>query len=417
MYSKTSFTGRILRRLTGGRPDVGDVVTVEVGRIMAHDGTGPVVARTLEASSLTRLRGADRAIFIFDHYYPPTTTREAQLQARASAFAARHGIEVVRGQGIAHQVLPERGLLTPGTIFVGADSHSCTAGAFGTLGIGLGATDVAGVLASGELWLQVPPVLRIRLVGTLATGIDGHDLALAIVKRLSVRGALDHVLEIDGPGLATLGIADRMKLANFAIEVGAVGCVMAIDSLTTEWLAERGVHCDVGDLLAADSCGVADIEIDLARVDVSVAKPGAPDRGASLAELAETRVDQVFIGSCAGGRLEDLREAAAVLAASTVHPGVRLIVAPASAEIYAHAVAEGIVEQLLAVGATLLPPGCGACLGRWATLADDEVEVATQNRNFVGRAGSAKARIILASAPTAARCAITGTIGIGEGAL
>lgn len=406
-----SLTQRILGRRAGASVRPGDVVTVEVDRIMAHDGTGPVVAATLERHGIEELRGAARMVIVFDHYYPPVNEREAHLQSLARRFAARYGIPVLAGEGISHQVLPEKGLIGPGQIVVGADSHTCTGGAFGALAIGLGATDVAGVLASGQLWLEVPETVFVRLSGTLPPGSSGQDLALTVVAKVGASGALGQALEFIGPGLEGLSMPDRMKLANHAVEMGAVAGVIGADARCLSWLAERGA-----DLTAAqwgaptDSDAAGDVEIDLGEVEPSVALPSRPDQVVKRRDVEAVSVDQVFIGSCAGGRAEDLREAAEALAGRRVNAGTRLYVGPASREVLEEIVADGTLSRLLAAGAVLLPTGCGACLGRLGTLDENEVAVATQNRNFTGRMGHPSSRLFLVSPATAAEVAVTGRL-------
>ena len=403
---------RLLADLAGRAVSPGEVVTVDVARVMAHDGSGPVIADTLRQHEISALAAADRAVFVFDHYYPPTSVREATLQSRARKFAGEHGIPVHAGEGIAHQLLPELGLVHPGTVVVGADSHTCTGGAFGALAIGLGATDVAAVLATGRLWLEVPPVLRIRLSGRLRAPATGQDLALRVVEAVGTSGALGMALEFFGPAVTQLSISDRMKLANHAVEMGAVCGLFGVDEACRQWLADRGADLTHADRVAGtDDDGPWDVSIDLGDVEPLVALPSRPDNVLPASEVAPTRVDQVFLGSCAGGRLADLHEAAAVLRGHRVADGVRLLVGPASAEVLRQATADGTISTLLDAGATLLPPGCGACLGRFGTLGDDDVCVSTQNRNFVGRSGSASAQIFLGSPTTVAGAALSGTLG------
>jgi 3-isopropylmalate/(R)-2-methylmalate dehydratase large subunit len=381
---------------------------------MAHDGTAPVIAAELERHGITELRASDRAVFVFDHYYPPANEREATLHQVARRFAAQHRIPVLAGLGIAHQVLPERGMVWPGTIVVGADSHTCSLGAFGALPIGLGATDVAAALATGRTWLEVPELLRIRLAGELREGVDAHDLALHVVGAVGTSGALGRGIEFVGPGIPGLELQARFKLANHAVEMGAVTVLFGVDERSRAWLAERGARLDGADLVPVDLLGRdADVEIELARVERSVALPHSPDNVRELAGLAGGEgilVDQVFVGSCAGGRIEDLRALVAALGGRHVADGVRLLVGPASAEVLAAAIGEGLHARLSEAGATFLPPGCGACLGRFGALAPGEVGVATQNRNFVGRAGAASSSLYLASPRTAAGVALTGRL-------
>jgi 3-isopropylmalate/(R)-2-methylmalate dehydratase large subunit len=411
-----NYTQSILSALCGKHVEPGDIVTVEVDRIMAHDGTGPVLSRTLDEHGITRLAAADRTVFIFDHYYPPSTPREAMLHATAREFAARHGIPVYAGQGIAHQVIAERVFATPGTLFVGGDSHTCTAGALGAFAMGVGATDVAAVVASGRIWLETPVVIRVRLVGALPEHATAHDLVLTIVGRIGMQGGLGKTLEFVGPAVQSLSMSDRLKISNHAVEMGAIAGIFGVDAQTRAWIEERGGNLAYAERVPHDADGDgADVEIDLAQVKPRVALPSRPDRVMDLDALEETvKVQQVFLGSCAGGRLDDLRAAAEILQGKRIAEGVRLLVGPASAEVAAAAMEEGTLSTLLRAGATILPPGCGACMGWIGTLGEGEVEVSTQNRNFVGRAGAPSSRIYLASPVTAARVALTGVLEAGD---
>lgn len=417
-------TYRIMRRLVGRDVAPGEIVTLEVATVMAHDGSGPVIAKALAKHGIDTLAAAERAVIVFDHFYPPTSVAEAGLHTEARAFADRYGIRLYQGKGIAHQLLPEQGMVHPGTVLVGADSHTCTGGAFGALAIGLGATDVAAVLATGRLWLEVPSVLQLRLTGQLRAPASVQDLVLHVLGRVGTSGALGMALEFTGPAIERLRIADRMKLANHAVEMGAVSCVFPVDEACRQWLADRGADLRYAATVAIDGepsgaaapPGTHTVDVDLGSVRPAVALPSQPDRVQPVADLpAGEVVHQVFLGSCAGGRLEDLKEAAEVLRGRSVAPGVRLIVGPPSEVVLREAMADGTLADLLAAGATVLPPGCGACLGRVGTLGDDEVCVSTQNRNFVGRSGSPSARIYLAAPATAAQAALTGRLPGGDG--
>jgi 3-isopropylmalate dehydratase large subunit len=409
-----SMTERILSHHLGGKVRVGSDVIIPVSRIMAHDGTAPVIANTIRSYGIETLQAADRAVFVFDHYYPPVTEREALLQRTAREFAARYGIPVHAGQGIAHQIMPELGYMAPGKVLVGADSHTCSAGAYGMLAIGLGASDVAAVLISGRLWLQVPEVLTIRLVGNVRAPATPHDVVLQVLQAVGARGGLGKVLEFVGPGIPGLTLSDRFKLANHAVEMGGLSGLVGLDARSRDWLRSTGSDLELINLVDGIDEGMnADIEVNLDDVEPSLALPSSPDNVTAAWRAELIRVDQVFIGSCAGGRLEDLRDAAKILVGKRVAEGVRLLVAPASTEILAAALKEGILEQLIAAGAIVLPPGCGACMGRLGTLGAGDIEIATQNRNFAGRAGNSSSKIYLGSPTTAALAALSGTVGGG----
>lgn len=407
-----TYTSNILSALVNREVSVGDIINVEVNRIMAHDGTGPVVSGILDSHQITKLDAANRTVFIYDHYYPPATQRESDLQSIGRNFAKRYGIPVYQGQGIAHQLIAEKAFVTPGTILVGADSHTCTAGALGAFAMGVGATDVAASVATGQIWLKVPDTLRIRLVGQLPNDATSQDLILTIISKIGTQGALGKAIEFVGPAIKYLGISDRLKLANHAVEMGAITGIFGFDSITQKWLEAREGDLTFVDRVRHDNLGLhSDIEFDLSTVCPKVALPSKPDLVIDRAEIkGRILVNQVYIGSCAGGRIDDLRAAAEILKGKHIAEGLRLLVAPASAEIAANAIEEGIVAIFLKAGATILPPGCGACMGWIGTLGDGEVEVSTQNRNFVGRAGSTKASIYLSSSITAAKIALKGVL-------
>lgn len=407
-----SLTTSILSRAAGHSVGTGDIAVLDVALVMAHDGSGPAAIRALVAQGIDCIAAAERTVFIFDHYFPPATAREAELQGIARDFANRHGIPVYAGRGISHQLLPELGKVYPGTVLIGGDSHTCTAGACGAFAMGVGATDLAAVMSTGRIWLQVPEELRIRLVGTRHASASGHDLALAVVAAVGISGALAKAVEFVGPAIEGLDMATRLKLANHTVEMGAVAGLFGIDERARRYLQARGADLSYLAVAPHDSDGRnAHIEVDLSRVRPLVARPSQPDNVVQLDNAERVRVDQVFIGSCAGGGLDDLRAAAKTVRGRRVHDGVRLLVGPASAEVLRDAAADGTMGTLVEAGATVLPVGCGACMGRLGTLGEGDVAVATQNRNFVGRAGHPRSSLYLASPASAAQAALDGYIG------
>ena len=268
------------------------------------------------------------------------------------------------------------------------------------------------MLATGQVWLEVPRTLKIRLHGELPIGAASQDLVLQISATVGCDGALGMAIEFCGPAVSALTMSDRLKLADHAVEMGAVAGLVGVDDRCAAWLRERGASLKHADRAPLDHEGHdADVDIDLADVQPLAALPSRPDRGVPLAQLAPVDIDQVFIGSCAGGRLDDLRAAAEVLRGRRVATRVRLLVGPASAEVYRDALADGTLATLSEAGAVVLPPGCGACMGRLGTLGDGEISVTTQNRNFTGRAGAPSSELYLASARTAALAALSGRLG------
>jgi len=411
MQKSNSITYSILQANTKQKVEKGKIVLLDLDRIMIHDGTGPVVAETLEKFGITDLSATDKTVLIFDHYYPAKTSREAFLQKRAREFAEKYQIPLYPGKGISHHILAEKGLIRPGTILVGGDSHTCTAGAYGIFATGYGATDIAGCIKTGKLWLEVPEVIKVHLIGEPQNSINAYDIALKIVGTVGTSGALGKVLEFYGPALEHLEMQERMKISNFAVETGALAGIFDIDEVCCEWCKEREISFNEELLHCGDVNTSFDYEIDISKIEKQVARPSKPDLTCSEEEFEPVKVDQVFIGSCSAGFLKDIRLSAETIKGKDVHSGVRLLIGPATEKVLKDALELGYIQILIEAGAVILPPGCGSCLGNIGALADGEVAVATQNRNFIGRVGSKKAKIYLASAETAIQAAISGTIG------
>lgn len=404
-----SITYQILEAHTTDPIVEGNIVTVDVQSIMAHDGTGPVVAETLRKNNITDLKACNHAMFNFDHYFPAKTAREAYLQKTAREFARKNGLEFYEGEGVCHHVMPEKGFLAPGTILVGSDSHTCTGGAFGIFATGLGASDVAGVLKTGKLWLEIPSVIRIKLIHQLREDVTVYDLALDIVYEVGFNGALGKSIEYFGPGVHSLNMDDRMRISNFSVEMGALTGIFEVDDTCIAWYEKFGKKYEGPQIRNVSE--EYDLVIDLDKVVPRIAEPNKPSNSKPIEEVKKTKVDQVFIGSCSGGFYEDIVAAATILKEKKVNPSVRLLVCPATKATLNRCIQEGYIETLMEAGATIMPVGCGSCLGNIGALADGEVEVATQNRNFTGRVGSKKAFIYLASAKQAAKIAISGYVG------
>lgn len=385
-------------------PAPGELVTVTPDRVMVHDSIGPSVMRILrEDLGVERLPDPDRVSVVIDHVAPAANLATAENQALLRAWVVEQGIESFfdAGRGICHQLLVQEGLVRPGTVVVGTDSHSTTYGSVGAFGTGMGATDVAVCLAAGRTWLRVPGAIRIEVTGDLTHSSESElgpkDLALEIVRQLGAAGATYAALEIFG--LEHWTMAGRMTVASMAVEVGAkAGVVMPHPDDRPDWMQEPE-RADYDRVLA----------IDLGELRHRVARPGRVDDLVPIEGEGAPSVDVVYVGTCTNGRAEDLRTVARVLDGRPVARGVRLLVVPASSEVLQEAVTDGTISTLLAAGATLGPPGCGACIGRhMGVLAPGEVAVFTGNRNFRGRMGSPDARIYLASPAVAAETAATG---------
>ena len=404
---------KIFARTLGRRVEAGDFVEAPVDLMYFHDGTGPLVLKHLvEEMEVASIPYPERTVIVFDHSAPPHNDQVADLQRYVRKWASKLRIKHLYdlGEGICHQVVPEKGHVKPGQIVIGADSHTCTLGAFAAFATGVGATDMSYALATGTLWFKVPETLQVKMEGDLSRGVFSKDLVLYIAGRLSASGALGKTLEFSGPALASFSVADRMTLCNMAVELGAISGFCPVNEDVLKFLRSRGAHAD---FTPSTDEGAADevVEVDCSEVEPMVAAPSTVDNVKPVADVEGTPVDEVFIGSCTNGRVEDLRVAAAILKERRVAEGVRLVVVPASREAYLQALREGIIEELLKAGAMIGVPGCGPCLGlHMGVLADGEVAVSTANRNFVGRMGSKKARIYLASPATAAASAVEGRI-------
>ncbi len=393
----------------------GDVVTARVDRVLLHDVTGPIALDQFEVMGARRLADPDAVVLVNDHIAPAKDVVSATNLARMRDFATAHGARLFdAGAGIEHTLLPEQGLVAPGGLVIGTDSHTCTAGAFGALGVGLGSSDIAAAMALGSFWLPVPATIRVDFRGVPGRFVAGKDLILAVLGRIGCDGSLDRALEFTGEGIGALGMEARMALCNMAVEASATTCFVPPDAATRAWAEAKGVaaHYVWSD---ADAVWDSEIAIDLAAVGPLCARPFSPGNVASVErvvrEVGPLAIQQVYIGNCSNGTLTDLRQAASVLRGRRVAPGVTAIAVPATRAIYRAALAEGVIDTLLEAGAIIGPPTCGACAGlHMGVLAAGQRAVATINRNFRGRMGAADAEIYLANAYVAAACAVAGRL-------
>jgi methanogen homoaconitase large subunit len=410
---------RILSVRAGARLRAGDLAVVEIDQVMVVDSIAPSVMRILDESLGGMVRHPERVSFVIDHVAPAANVEVATAQKRARDFARAHGIRLFDvGRGICHQVLIEEGLARPGWIVLGSDSHSTTYGAVCAFGTGMGATDIALAAASGRTWLKVPETVRVKLVGKRPSGVTAKDVALEVIRVLGADGATYMSIEyhqVPGPGGPKLGIeaftlSERMTLANLAVEAGAkVGLVPPSGEVLEAY--------EVPDWLAVDPEAryAKDLEIDLSRLEPVVAVPYAVDNVHVAQAYLGVPVDQVFVGTCTNGRLDDLHTVAAILRGKRVAEGTRLLVIPASSKVLEEAAGDGTLSTLIAAGATIGVPGCGPCMGRhMGVLAPGEVCVSTSNRNFIGRMGSPEAKIFLASPAVAAATALNGVLSLPE---
>lgn len=397
-----------------GRAQAGDIVTVRPDVVLLNDVSGPLAFAQFEAMGAQRPFDPARIVLVADHFAPAPDITAAGAIAMTRDFARRHAIphfyEPGRG-GIEHTLLAELGLVGHGAIVFGADSHTCTAGAFNALGIGFGSTDLAGALAMGRLWMRVPETIRVILSGAPGPYVTGKDVILDLIRRIGSDGAADAALEFGGPGLCGLSMDARMAVANMAVEAGADTCVFEGDALSREDMARRG---------APDASAVAPdgdaryrqiIEIDLSALAPMVARPPSPADGVPVDALRGQKVDQVYVGNCANGTLTDLRQVADMLRGRRIAPGVRMVVVPATQKIWRAALAEGLLDVIAEAGAAISTPTCGACFGgHMGILAAGETAIATTNRNYRGRMGHPDSRVFLASAFVAAAAALAGEI-------
>ncbi|TES83885.1 MAG: 3-isopropylmalate dehydratase large subunit [Dehalococcoidia bacterium] len=403
---------KILTQKSAGDACAGDIIISRVDLAFVQDTTGPLTVRQFQAGKFKRLANPKKTALFFDHAAPSPNRQLSNDHQLLRQFAQDTGcLKYDVGSGVCHQVVAEA-LAKPGDVVIGADSHTVTAGALGSFATGMGSSDVAIVFALGKTWLRVPESIKINIRGKLRPGVSAKDLVLQLIGAIGADGATYKALEFGDSGLANLTMSDRFTVANMAVEAGAKVGLFPSDSITEAYLKAQGRGKDFQPLSAdKDASYEKEINIDLGRLEPMVAKPHQVDNVATAKELKGTRIQQVFIGTCTNGRLEDLAVAANIVKGKKRHPDTRLVVAPASPKVLLGAIAAGYIKALVEAGAVILPPGCGACLGlHQGVLADGESCLSTANRNFKGRMGNPEAFIYLGSPATAAASAIAGEI-------
>jgi methanogen homoaconitase large subunit len=401
---------KIFSRANGKEVKANEFVIANVDYAMAHDGTSILAVKSFREMGIEKVWNPRRIVIPFDHLTPANTEKTAFLQKDIRTWIKEQEIEHFYdiGNGICHQVLPENGFAMPGKLVVGADSHSCTYGAFGAFGTGVGATDMSEIFASGKLWFKVPETIKVTVDGRLGNRVSAKDLTLNVIGKVSAAGATYRAVEFYGSTISDLSISGRMTLCNMAIEMGAKAGIVPPDEKTFEYLKGRAVEEYEPVYADDDAKYIESYHIDVNDLEPQVARPHEVDNVCGVSEVAGTKVDQVFIGTCTNGRLEDLESAAEILKGRQV--AVRTIVIPASRSIMIEAIRNGTAETLLEAGATFATPGCGPCLGgHMGVIGEGEVCISTANRNFKGRMG-AGGFIYLASPATAAASALTGEI-------
>jgi 3-isopropylmalate/(R)-2-methylmalate dehydratase large subunit len=384
----------------------GDFVIADVSYVMAHDSTAPLAIEAFNKIS-NKVFDKDRVIIVFDHFFPAPTVAGATLHQISRNFVYEQNISAFFTNGICHQILAER-FVSPGDVVVGADSHTCTEGALGAFTTGLGSTDVGGAMATGKCWFKVPESLKFKLTGSTQNGVYAKDVILSIIGDVGADGALYKACEFTGSYVKDASVSSRLTLCNMAIEMGGKNGIIEADQKTICFLNGRTGSIFRSDKSAAYS---NEYEVFVKSIEPQVAMPPAVDNVAPVSEVEGKAIDQAFVGTCTNGRLEDLEIAARILKGRKVSRKVRLLVTPASQDIYLAALQRGYLQDLVAAGATVNNPTCGPCIGRHGgVLAKGEVCISTQNRNFAGRMGHPEAEIVLASPATVAASALAGKI-------
>ncbi|HNX40552.1 MAG TPA: 3-isopropylmalate dehydratase large subunit [Methanothrix sp.] len=408
---------KIFSRASGstGMVEPGDIVEAGIDYAMSHDGTSVLAIRAFKEMGSERVWDAERIVIPFDHIVPANNETAAELQRDVRAWAGQQKIANFFdcGSGVCHQVFPEQGFALPGLLLVGADSHSCTYGALGAFGTGVGATDMAEIYSRGRLWFKVPETIGIRIGGSVRPGsaVSAKDMALMVIGELGADGATYKAVEYTGAAVEEMSISGRMTLCNLGVEMGAKAAIVPPDRKTEEWLAGRARQ-PYRPVCSDPGTYDYEYEYDVSELEPLVAEPFRVDNVRPASELAGLPVDQVFIGTCTNGRLEDLEAAARILRGKKVR--ARTLVIPASREVLMEALLAGIFQMLVAAGAMIGPPGCGPCLGaHMGVLAEGEVCVSTSNRNFPGRMGKG-GRVYLASPATAAASALEGCLTVPQ---
>jgi 3-isopropylmalate/(R)-2-methylmalate dehydratase large subunit len=402
---------KVLARASGKeRVEAGDYVVGKIDLAMIHDLTGPLTLNVLKEVGYDKPWDADKIAIIIDHQVPANTTITAALHRQLRDYARKYALKNyhdVGRQGVCHQILAEE-YVKPGMLVVGADSHTCSLGALGAFATGIGSTEMASVFLTGELWFRVPETIKFELKGRFSKGVSPKDAILSIIGKVGVDGALYCAAEFCGKGIEHMSIDGRLTVCNMAIEMGGKTGIVNPDAKTLEYTggdAKEAVKSD------PDASYIKSIEINLSDLEPMVALPHSVDNVKPVSEAGDIQADQVFIGACTNGRLEDLEAAAAILKGRKVSAGTRLIVIPASPKIYLEAEGKGYLKTFIEAGGVVCNPNCGPCLGgHMGILADNETCVSTSNRNFIGRMGSTSSKVFLVSPETAAATALEGRL-------
>ncbi len=384
----------------------GDFVVADLNYVMAHDSTAPLAIEGLY-NITDKVFDPNKVIIVFDHFFPPPTVAAATLHQKVRKFVKDQNISGFFTNGVCHQILVEK-FVSPGDVVVGADSHTCTEGALGAFTTGLGSTDIGGAMATGKCWFKVPESLKFNLTGSLRKGVYAKDVILSIVGQVGAAGALYKACEFTGDYVKNASVSSRLTLCNMAIEMGGKNGIIEADQKTIEFLGGRE-----GKIFRSDKDAVYEdeYEIEVDKIEPQVALPPVVDNVESVSAVEGRKIDQAFLGTCTNGRLEDIEVATRILKGKKIAKNVRLIVSPASQDIYLEAFEKGYLPELVKAGGTVCNPSCGPCIGRHeGVLCEGETCVSSQNRNFSGRMGSPEADIILASPATVAASALAGKV-------
>ena len=396
----------IFSRRLGRQVRAGDTVVAEVDAVMAHDVTGPLAIDAFRSLEMP-LWNPQRTIFSFDHVFPSNSIAASELHRRIREFAVEHGVKNLFAEGICHLVMVERGFVRPGGVVVGADSHSTTYGALGCFSTGMGSTDIGVTMATGRSWFRIPETLRIEVTGELRTGVQAKDVALTVIRRLGAEGANYLAVEWGGPAVSAMGMSERLTLANLSVDFGAKCGLCEVDATTWAYLGLP----DQGTQRPHDPGYAEVLHVDVGDLEPQVSAPPAIENVRPLSELAGTPLDEVFIGSCANGRIEDMAVVAGMLEGRQVSPTTRTIIIPGTRTAYVQALERGYIDTFVRAGAVVMAAGCGPCLGRQhGTLGPGERALSTSMRNYPGRMGSPDAEIYLANPAVAAASALAGMI-------
>ncbi len=422
----TTIAEKILARASGkGEVEAGEIVMADIDIAMIHDLTGPLAVESFNKIGTEKVWDSSKIVIPFDHQVPADSLDSANNHIFMRNFVKEQNIEHFYdvNEGVCHQVLPEKGHVLPGTLIVGADSHTCTYGAFGAFATGIGSTDMAMVLSTGQLWFKVPETIQFNINGSLKENVSAKDVILHIIGQVGADGSTYKSCEFIGETISNMSMSDRMVLSNMAIEMGGKTGLMEPDAKTYDYLKDRvrgenksrlKAFIEKSDLRTSpDSASLETVDIDISNLEPQIACPHNVDNVKPASELGDVELDQVFIGSCTNGRIEDLRDAAKILKGNKIANGLRMLVIPASRETYLKALDEGLLKIFVEAGALISQPCCGPCLGgHTGLIGPGEVSLSTSNRNFKGRQGSPEGEVYLSSAKVAATSAIEGRIAV-----